>query len=389
MAAMDVDQVPALDAQRKAHPELAEKIDELQKLFSQKLYHQLTQVLMQYLACPPLLQPAAAPELLDLFGNFVKPLEPKLDKVKFVQILSVITKPQQPDKALDLIVSFEASFAAHRDANFMYQALKAEKQIGAGQIDAAKEGLDTLTKEIEVAYEVDAVIQSQLHKTNALLWKALSRPQDYFKSSILYLAFTPLDKIPVEERPRLAFEIGVSALMAPEEFEFGELIQQDLLPSLQGSPYEWLKDLLQAFSEGKFSLFDAAIAQHRPKLDATPELHGLFDTVLRPKMCALALLELAFRKPKKQRRLTFAEIAEHCRVGDKEVEPLVMKAMCGGLVKGQIDEVQKLVMVTWCKPRILDGSRIDLMRERMDAWAAQSDLLLQHLEDMTPELLVS
>merc|ERR1712194_61370 len=85
-------------------------------------------------------------------------------------------------------------------------------------------------------------------------------------------------------------------------------------------------------------------------------------TVLRPKMCALALMELAFRKPKKQRRLTFAEIADHCRVGPKEVEFLVMKAMCANLIKGQIDEVEALVMVTWVKPRILDFTRIDLIR---------------------------
>merc|ERR1712127_757080 len=125
------------------------------------------------------------------------------------------------------------------------------------------------------------------------------------------------------------------------------------------------------------------------QIDKTADLKAAEEKVLRPKMCALALLELAFRKPKKQRRLGFGEIAEHCRVGPKEVEFLVMKAMCANLLKGQIDEVQGLVMVTWVKPRILDSARIDLMRERMDAWATQTGLLLEHLEEMTPELLVS
>eukprot|EP00444_Apocalathium_aciculiferum_P026102 CAMPEP_0183439014 /NCGR_PEP_ID=MMETSP0370-20130417/77739_1 /TAXON_ID=268820 /ORGANISM="Peridinium aciculiferum, Strain PAER-2" /LENGTH=389 /DNA_ID=CAMNT_0025627361 /DNA_START=37 /DNA_END=1206 /DNA_ORIENTATION=+ len=389
MAAMDVDPIPALEAQKKAHPDLAVKVDELQQFFSQKLYHQLTQALFVYLASPPLVAPSAAAELADLFDNFIKPLEHKLDKVKFVQLLSIITKSQPADKALELIMAFEASAAKLRESNYMFQALKAEKQIGAGQLDAAKELLDTLSKEIADAYEVDALIQSQLHKTNALLWKALGRPQDFFKSSILYLSYTPLTSIPVEERPHLAFEIGVSALIAPEEFEFGELIQQELLESLQGSEHEWLKDLLQAFSEGQFSLYDTACSSHKAKIDATPELKSNLDTVLRPKMAALALLELAFRKPKKQRRLTFAEIVEHCRVGAKEMEFLVMKAMCGKLIRGQIDEVEQLVIITWCKPRILDMTRIDLMRERMDAWAGQSDLLLKHLEEMTPELLVA
>jgi len=388
-AAMEVESSPALEAQKTAHPELGEQIDQMQKHFGTKLYHQLTQALLQYLVSEPLAKPSAAGELLEFFQGFILPLEAKLDKVKWVQILAIICKPQPAEKALEIIAPFEANAAKSRDAKYMWQALRSEKLVQSGQTDAAKELLDSLSKEIAEAYEVDALIQSQLNKTNALLWKALSRPQDYYKSSILYLAFTPLASIPAEDRPKLAFDIGVAALVAEEEFNFGELLQQELLASLAGTPYEWLKELLQAFGEGKFDLFDAACSKHRSQIDATPELKAAETTVLRPKMCALALMELAFRKPKKQRRLTMAEIAEHCRVSAKEVEFLVMKAMCASLIRGQIDEVQQLVMITWVKPRILDNARIDMMRERMDAWSAQTGLLLDHLEEMTPELLVS
>merc|ERR1719215_1419313 len=386
---MEVDAPPALEAQRKAHPELGELLDQLQKYFGLKLYHQLTGTLFQYLNSPVFSSAAAAPELVAFFDGFIKPLEPQLDKVKFVEILSIICKPQEPSKALEVLMPFEETSAKHRDSKYMWQALRAEKLTAAGQIDEAKELLDSLGKEIADAYEVDALIQSQYHKTNGLLWKALNRPQDFYQSSIKYLSFTPMDAIPVAERPRLAFEIGCAALIAPEEFNFGELLQQELLTSLGGSEHEWINDLLQAFGEGKFELFDAAVSKHRAKIDSTAELKNAEAKVLRPKMCALALMELAFRKPKKQRRLSFAEIGEHCRVGPKEVEFLVMKAMCANLIRGQIDEVQALVMVTWVKPRILDNARIDLMRERMDAWAAQTGLLLDHLEEMTPELLVS
>ena len=39
-----------------------------------------------------------------------------------------------------------------------------------------------------------------------------------------------------------------------QEFNFGELTQQEIIPSLEGSPYAWIRELLQAFSEGKFDL---------------------------------------------------------------------------------------------------------------------------------------
>merc|ERR1712070_500628 len=115
--------------------------------------------------------------------------------------------------------------------------------------------------------------------------------------------------------------------------------------------------------------FDDAMSKHAAQIAATPELKAAMDPVLRPKMAALALMELAFRKPKKQRRLTFEEVAQHCRMDIKGVEHLIMKSMCSGLIKGQIDEVNQLLIITWVKPRILDEARIDLMRQRMDAWA--------------------
>merc|ERR1711920_879124 len=117
----------------------------------------------------------------------------------------------------------------------------------AGKFEEAKELLENLGKEISDAYEVDAFVQSQLHKTNALLFKHLGVPDQFYKSSILYLAFTPLSAIHQEDRPQLAFEIVVAALVAEEEFNFGELTRQDIIKSLDGSQYEWIKDLLHAF----------------------------------------------------------------------------------------------------------------------------------------------
>eukprot|EP00913_Durusdinium_trenchii_P002217 g2047.t2 len=94
-----------------------------------------------------------------------------------------------------------------------------------------------------------------------------------------------------------------------------------------------------------------------------------------------------------KRLICVSSVAAICRVVEMKVfsrvEHLVMKSMCADLIRGQIDEVNQLVTVTWVKPRILDPVRIDLMRERMDAWASQTGLLLEHLEQVTPELLVS
>jgi 26S proteasome regulatory subunit N9 len=387
MAAMEVDD--ALDAQRKAHPDMVEALDNIYTLASSKLYHQLTQALLEYLSRPCFANTSAAGELLAFYNGYIKSFDGKFNKLASLKLLGIVAAQQAPEAALDLVLAVEASLEDDRDAKFLWQALKAEKLTLCGKYEEAKDELEVLGKAITEAYEVAATIQSQFHKTYALLWKKLSRPQEFFKSSIMYLAFTPLASIPEEERPLLAYEIGVAALIAPEEFIFGELAQQDLLASLDGSKYAWIKDFLIAFAEGKFEMYDAALAKHKAPFDAEPQLKSVEATVLRPKMSALALMELAFRKPKKQRRLTFEELATHCRVSTKEVEHLVMKAMCVELIKGVIDQVAGFVIITWVKPRILDTARIDVMRDRMKTWAEQTGVIVEQLQDKTPELLMS
>jgi len=379
----------ALEAQRKAHPELSAQLDNIQKYGSEKLYHQLTLALLEYLGSPCFEQQSAAAELLAFFNGYVKSFGEKLNMIHVLRILSIVCKKQAADVALELIAPFEASAGGDRDTKFLWQILKSEKLILAGKFDEAKDDLENLDKAITDAYEVDALIQSQFHKVYALLWKTLGRPQEFYKSSLLYLAFTPVSAICAEERPRLAFEIGVAAMVAEEEFILGDLLQQELLTSLDGSEFAWIKDFLMALGEGKFDMYDAAMAKHKAQLEATPELKDKEATVLRPKMAALALIEFVFRKGKSDRRIPFAQIAEHCRVAPKEVEHLLMKAMCAQLIKGKIDEVASVVVITWVKPRILDLKRVDLMRDRMDQWRTLSDNVIEHLEEATPELLVS
>lgn len=386
-ASMDVEN--ALEAQRKARPDLVGQLDTVQKFGTEKLYHQLTQALLEYLGNACFEQASAAAELLAFFNGYIKSFQDKFNKTHTLKILAIVAKQQTPEVALELLAPFEESVKGDRDATFLLQILKSEKLVLAGKFDQAKDDLENLGKSIDNAYEVDAYIQSAFHKTYALLWKTLGRPQEFFKSSILYLAFTPVSAIRVEERPRLAFEIGVAAMVAEEEFIFGDLLQQELLAALDGSEFAWVKDFLVAYGEGKFEMYDAALAKYKAQLEATPELKGKEETVLRPKMAALALIEFVFRKGKSERRVPFSQIAAHCRVDIKQVEQLLMKAMCAQLIKGKIDEVAQQVVITWVKPRILDIKRIDLMRDRMDQWMSLSDSVIQHLEEATPELLVS
>lgn len=385
---MEVDGHEALVAQRKAHPELSESIDILQNYVNGKLYHQLTNALIQYLKSPVIQMEATAAELLEFFNSFIKQFEHKFEKVRWVQILATISKPQKPDVALELITPFEAGVNSVRDAKFFWQTLKAEKLTLDGQITDASQLLESLEQEITNSYEVNALTQSYFHQTYALLWRRLGNLSEFYKSSLMYLAFTKLEDIPLEERPKLAFDISAAAMIAPNVFSFGELMQNELLTSLEGSQFVWIKDLLKSFAEGKIELFEEALMKHQDVIQQEDWFKNQHDS-LRRKIQMFTLVEMAFRNPKNQRRLKFEDIAANCHVGLKEVEDFAMKCMAEDLIKGRIDEVNQIFTVTWVRPRILDSARLDIMRERIDTWAAQTGVVCERLNDMAPELLVS
>lgn len=113
------------------------------------------------------------------------------------------------------------------------------------------------------------------------------------------------------------------------------------------------------------------------------------------KLTLIAFLNLVFRKPNKQRTVTFKEIIAECGVGAKEVEPFILQAFAEGLIRGYVDQVEELVYVSWIQPRILDNNkfvffcfnfnviiktdRLQVLNKRIRDWA-------MHIHDFTHKL---
>jgi len=65
-----------------------------------------------------------------------------------------------------------------------------------------------------------------------------------------------------------------------------------------------------------------------------------------------------------------------------------MKALCLKLIRGTIDQVDELVVVTWVQPRVLDTNQIDGMRRRLEDWDENVKRTTRLVENETPELFV-
>jgi len=327
----------------------------------------------------------------------VKPLASNMNPLSVTQIAALVADHiTDPKAALAFIESQEDVAKDDLQTYLVWKCRRVLQTQKCGDTEKAKEFLDAAAEEIGKSINLDAIVHSYYHQAAAGVYQAIGNPSKFFKSALLYLSYTPITQIPEKARPQFAYEIGVSAIVSADEFNFGELLLQPLMKEcLSGSEYAWLWDLLAAFAGGKISDYEKVMAANKAKIDASQDLKAARDSqpsLMRQKITLLSLVDMVFDQPddhKKTGTFSFDQVAKHCRVGVTDVETMVMRAFAMGLCKGCIDEVEKTCSISWLKPRVLNAAGQEVMRDRLTRWAGQADVLLKELEDLTPELLVS
>lgn len=156
-----------------------------------------------------------------------------------------------------------------------------------------------------------------------------------------------------EEQQGHAVRLCLAALLGKDVYNFGELLAHPVLSSMKGTSDEWLVNLLLAFNSGNVETYQ----QLRTQWSKQPDLNSNQE-ILYEKLCLLVLMEMTFRRDANDRQITFNDVAKQTGLSEDKVELLVMKALSKGLVKGQIDQVDQTVNLTWVQPRVLDKDQV-------------------------------
>lgn len=139
----------------------------------------------------------------------------------------------------------------------------------------------------------------------------------------------------------------------------------------------WLSNLLFAFNRGDLAAYDV-LAGH---ISENPLLAEHKDA-LRQKIYLAALTETVFRRPPHDRAMSFRTIAEETKVRPDEIEHLIMKALSLGLLRGSIDQVDRIARINWVQPKVLDMKQIDNMRLRLREWDSSVNQLGNWIESV-------
>jgi 26S proteasome regulatory subunit N9 len=410
---MNNDAIPDFLAEQRdnAPEELQPAVMEFETLWERKLWHQLTNALIEFFN-----NPGSAPQRLQFYKVFVSKFADKINQLKLVDLalkaatqckgtFSIIypphsyhtrtpsrlegamccSRPQtnrlqdnQERLAFMEAVAKKVDHEDSQDALVFASIAVARVRLDLTDLDGARKDLDKAERILDTFDSVETIVHAAFYGANADYYQAKSDFGSYYRNALLYLACIDLASLNPTERRRRAYDLSIAALVSTSIYNFGELLQHPILDVLaERADDAWLRDLLFAFNRGDLAAYDVLIADSRVQSNTLLTQHA---APLRQKIYLAALTEAVFRRPPHDRAMSFATIASETKVRPDEIEHLVMKALSLGLLRGSIDQVDEVAYINWVQPKVLDMKQIDNMRLRLKDWDSSVNQLGNWIE---------
>lgn len=374
-----------IEIQAQRYPELSAKYEELGSLFSRKLWHELTEVLAVFLDDE---STHKDDNYTELYTEFISKFENRLSAIKLAQLVGTIgLKFRNPQKTVDFLTSILNSprTKLSSDAKLFISLDIAIANVELGNKDAALTALKDAWNSLSATASAESVVYSKYYYASAVYRKVHGPPLEFLKVALMYLGYTPVDQIPVEQQRGLATELCIAAISSDEIYNFGEVVAAPVLGSLQGTPSEWLYDLVQALNQGNMERFNQVVNENQKSYAGMPKLSENHE-VIKQKVILLSIMNLVFNRSAHDRNITFSEIASCAGIPLTEVEWAVMKAFSLKLIKGSINGITETVQVSWVQPRVLNKGHVEVLCSQLEMWTEKVKTALTTVEDHSAEL---
>ena len=300
---------------------------------------------------------------LFIFNEFIAFFADALDPIELANILLLVSDEMNTQAALDFLTEMLEKFKDHNSEPALLIRMRIVlNHTQKGEFEIALNQLHEIEK--LVTENTSSQVRSQFHKTQADLDKARGDFDSFYEHALYYLSTSHETNNHV-----LAYDLCMAALFSVKVCAFGELAAHPILDSLKNTPNDWLRNLILLLNRGETESIPEFNEKFAPIIMAN-DLFKEYITVIQQKLALSVFLQLIFAKPFDSRTFNFQEISDACHVPLDKVEILIMKALSTELIRGEIDEVEQRLVVTWCKPKTLDKERLIHLKEEIDRWNA-------------------
>lgn len=324
-----------------------------------------------------------------MYAKMIEKLNFKLNPIKYAIItISCSRQYESIEDAIKFLEEAKERLRNKHDALYLLQIAQAEKKHDLGLHHDCFEMLTDIKGKIEQHADVDSKVYSSLAHVFGLYYKRKDDHENYYKSCLQYLAYTSQDELSEKEKRELSIKMGMSILLGKNVFNITELLDKDIINSLKGTDFEWLYHMMKTLGEGKITEFEKTVQQHNEFISKFPNIVAEMQ-YLEQKVRIVAFLEMIFNAGKDERSMSFTKISQGCHVEEGDVELLVMKSMSLGLIKGTIDEVDRVVHITWAMPRYLNKNHLQIMHKKMQEWELKMENVIKLVENNSEEIVQS
>lgn len=394
MSAMDVDNdVSTVLAQLRLELEssdLIQVIYQLEDYYERKLWNQLTLALEELYQNP---ESQVGTLRQQIFSLFLSQFQNKLNQIKIVDFLLQSFDDNQVcyDKLIELkgslVLELTKKYGTRKpdnldelinnDESVIYINLQiARYALLLNDPNLADDILESVGDKFEntLQNEFSSKINAAFYLTKCQYYKIHDNYNLFYTNGLLYLS--SLDApLPDEQQVKFCYDLCIAALLGNKIYNFGELILHDILKVISNpeGEYFWLFNLIQHLNSGNLAKFNEWL---KPSLAKSPLL-AHHDTFLNQKIIIMSLLELISTELTTNKKLLFKSISEVTGTPIDEVEYLIIKCFSLNLIKGYINQIQQILVVTWLQPRILNLDQVKNLYNHLVEW----DSRVEHLAE--------
>eukprot|EP00871_Galdieria_phlegrea_P005929 jgi/Galph1/823/GphlegSOOS_G5494.1 len=371
--------------------------EKLAELYRRKLWHQLTSEILNFITDSG----AGERDLVAFYDNFIQEFESYLNPLALVRVVVSISRKQFKESKLALEFLQRATNAktfitANQEAYLFLNSETADLKLREGDISRVKEILEQIQTVVDYTPDLDAVVHSSYHRVCAQYYKIVGPATKYYSSALLFFTYTSPLSLSVEERIGWAYDLGISALVGETIFNYGEILEYEIMQSLNDDSHRWLLELLFAFKLGSIDKFNQVHTQLREKLLNEPVLSSNFEYLEQKNTFACfdgtchdlqnvwfpSTIFVYFVKLPKIRYFKLSQWT-HVLTDNFQVEQLLMKALSLHLIEGTIDEIQKIITISYVQPKTLDKNEVQHLYDRLIPWKASIHQITLSLERNT------
>eukprot|EP00116_Pleurobrachia_bachei_P005552 sb/3465814/ len=348
----------------------------IEDFYNKKLWHQVTMSILKYVKVGP----HKSGHLTELYKVFITDFDHRISPLALSSIGLCVSEDVPVTQRLEFLEGLLKKITSHTEAKIKIMSKIGSLKIDHGQIDEIEEMIKNLESLVDSLGEVTPV-HGCFYELSAKYYKVKGDYNNFYRDSLRYLGCIDIDELTAKQQQEHAFHIALSALLGDKVYNFGELLAHPLLDALKVA-CPWIVELLLAFNRGDMDKLE----ELQPQWTQQPDL-ARNEVALKQKCALLGLMELTFNRASSSRSISFKEVAAAVKLPVEEVELLVMKAISLNLVRGSIDECDKVVNLTWVQPRVLDLKQIAEMNKRIKQWSAAVEKTVKEVEEKIPELL--